>query len=87
MINKNKFSLIITFLIISIGGSATADEEAGYKINAGDILNISVWKEPDLQGETIVRPDGGISFPLVGDLIIKGKTVESVRLLITSKLQ
>ena len=87
MIRKNKLGLIITFFIFSIGGSAFADDETGYKINAGDILNISVWKEPDLQGETIVRPDGGISFPLVGDLNIQGKTVENVRQLITGKLQ
>ena len=87
MIRKNKLGLIITFFIFGIGGSAFADDEMGYKINAGDILNISVWKEPDLQGETIVRPDGGISFPLVGDLNIQGKTVENVRQLITGKLQ
>lgn len=46
----------------------------GYRINPEDVLEISVWKEPDLERSTVVRPDGGISFPLVGDLMAAGKT-------------
>lgn len=45
-----------------------------YRISAEDVLDISVWKEPDLQRQVIVRPDGGISFPLVGDVPAAGKT-------------
>ena len=36
---------------------------------------IAVWKERDLQAELLVRPDGGISFPLAGDLAAGGRTV------------
>lgn len=43
-----------------------ADQEP-YRIQPGDVLTVSVWKEQDLQGEVLVRPDGGLSFPLVGD--------------------
>ena len=45
-----------------------------YEISAEDVLDISVWREPDLQRQVIVRPDGGISFPLVGDIEAAGKT-------------
>jgi polysaccharide export outer membrane protein len=50
-----------------------------YLIQPGDVLQISVWKEPELQQEVIVRPDGGVSFPLSGDLQAAGKSAESLR--------
>jgi polysaccharide export outer membrane protein len=54
--------------------SEAAAEPAGYAIQPGDILQISVWKEEGLQSETIVAPDGMASFPLVGHLMAAGKT-------------
>ncbi|MEK6749692.1 MAG: polysaccharide biosynthesis/export family protein [Pseudomonadota bacterium] len=45
-----------------------------YRIGAEDILEITVWKEEGLKKEIVVRPDGGISFPLVGTLVAAGKT-------------
>ncbi|HTB28510.1 MAG TPA: polysaccharide biosynthesis/export family protein, partial [Steroidobacteraceae bacterium] len=50
----------------------TADLPAGYKLQPGDILQVVVWKETDLQSEVLIRPDGGISFPLAGDLAAAG---------------
>jgi polysaccharide export outer membrane protein len=50
-----------------------------YRVNPGDTLDISVWKEEDLQREILVRPDGGFSFPLAGDMVAKGKTVTEIR--------
>jgi polysaccharide export outer membrane protein len=57
-----------------------------YKINPGDIISISVWRESDLQREVLIRPDGKFSFPLAGDINAKGKSVEQVRELLTKKL-
>ena len=57
-----------------------------YKINPGDIIAISVWREPDLQREVLVRPDGKFSFPLAGDVDARGKSVEQVRALLEKKL-
>lgn len=51
----------------------------GYLIQPGDVLAVSVWKEPDLQQELLVRPDGGISFPLAGDLPAAGRTPTEVQ--------
>jgi polysaccharide export outer membrane protein len=56
-----------------------APQEASYLIQPGDLLQIMVWKEPDLQQEVVVRPDGGVSFPLSGDLQAAGKTAEAMR--------
>jgi polysaccharide export outer membrane protein len=38
-----------------------------------------VWKETDLQSEVLIRPDGGISFPLAGDLQAAGLTTDELR--------
>jgi polysaccharide export outer membrane protein len=46
-----------------------------YKIGAGDILEITIWKEPDLsRNEVLVRTDGKISFPLLNDVQAAGLT-------------
>ena len=58
-----------------------------YLIQAGDTLTISVWKESDLQADVLVRSDGGISFPLAGDLIAAGRTVTEVRGDLVTRLQ
>ena len=57
-----------------------------YLIGAEDVLNISVWKEPELNREVTVRPDGGVSFPLVGDIQVKGKTVDEVKTIVSKKI-
>ncbi len=50
-----------------------------YLLQPGDVLAVSVWKEEDLTTTVIVRPDGRISYPLVGELKAAGTSVESVR--------
>lgn len=57
-----------------------------YGIQPGDILIISVWKEEGLQGEVMVRPDGGISFPLVGDIQAAGKSIKQLSAQVTEQL-
>lgn len=45
-----------------------------YEIGPEDVLEISVWKEKDLQREVLVRPDGWLTFPLVGNIKAAGRT-------------
>jgi len=48
---------------------------AEYRIGAGDLLEISTWKEPDLsRKDVLVRVDGKLSFPLLGDIPAAGMT-------------
>ncbi len=58
-----------------------------YQIQPGDVLGVSVWKEEDLTREVIVRPDGQISFPLVGEATAAGETLEALRQELTNKLR
>ncbi|NUP08884.1 MAG: polysaccharide transporter [Polyangiaceae bacterium] len=50
-----------------------------YVIGPADGLTINVWQNGDLSTQAIVRPDGTITMPLVGDLKVAGKTPSQVR--------
>ena len=65
--------------------STTATE--AYTVKPGDVLSISVWKEPDLQSPVLVRPDGSFSFPLAGQMDARGKTVADLQALVTERLR
>jgi polysaccharide export outer membrane protein len=71
----------------AVDGSASSETAMGYKVQPGDMLHVSVWKEEGLDLDVLVRPDGGFSFPLAGDVDAAGKTVEQLRQEITQKLQ
>jgi len=66
---------------------ASDDALAAYHIQPGDVLQVSVWKEQDLQSEVLVRPDGAFSFPLAGDVDARGKSVEELRTELTARLK
>ncbi|WP_159816929.1 XrtA/PEP-CTERM system exopolysaccharide export protein [Colwellia sp. 20A7] len=56
--------------------SSNTDDINSYKylIGAGDVLNIFVWRNPEVSGSFIVRPDGMITTSLVEDIEVSGKT-------------
>ena len=66
--------------------TTTPSAPPGYLLQPGDLLSVTVWKEQDLTGDVLVRPDGGMSFPLAGDLEAMGKTVSQVQAEITGRL-
>lgn len=45
-----------------------------YLIGAGDVVNIFVWRNPEVSGTFVVRPDGMITTSLVEDISVSGKT-------------
>ena len=63
-----------------------AAASADYVIGVEDVLAVSVWKEPELTKNVNVRPDGKISFPLVGDLQASGKTPRQLSATLTEAL-
>jgi len=87
------FRYVSTFCLFlaSLSISAVQAQQTGvgleYRIGPEDVLHISVWKEEDLDREVLVRPDGGISFPLAGDLQVSGRTPIEVQDEIRSRLQ
>lgn len=47
---------------------------AGYAIGPDDVLDVTFWGEKDLAAEVVVRPDGNIALPLIGDVAAAGLT-------------
>lgn len=66
---------------------ARAQALPAYTLNAGDEIEVSVWKEPELQKLILIRPDGKFSFPLVGEINAVDRTVAQVTSEITTKLK
>jgi len=58
-----------------------------YRVGPEDVLEISVWREDTLKKEVLVRPDGGMSYPLIGEVQAAGKTVLEIRNEITQRLE
>jgi polysaccharide export outer membrane protein len=71
-----------------IGGTASgATTDAGYRINGGDLLHISVYGEENLNQDVAVQPDGWIAFPLVGNLDARGLTLKELQTKIAVNLR
>jgi polysaccharide biosynthesis/export protein len=68
-----------------VGGGPVTDN--AYVIGAEDVLNISVWHEAELTRQLIVRPDGKVTLPLVGELTAAGLTLPQLGGAITEGLK
>src|SRR5215510_5224947 len=62
------------------------DIASAYQIGPEDVLEISVWKNPELSRTVPVRPDGKVSLPLVNDIQASGLTPVDLRDQVTAKL-
>jgi len=62
-------------------------DNADYKIGEQDVLNITVWKEPQLSGPVVVRPDGKISVPLIDEVQAAGLTPMELQNLLLEKFR
>lgn len=76
----------VAFISLMLLFQAVGAEEKLYVIQPGDLLNISVWGEESLVADVPVRPDGYISFPLVGDVLAAGQTVSALKSSVGEKL-
>jgi polysaccharide export outer membrane protein len=57
-----------------------------YRVGPEDVLRISVWRDDALTREVLVRPDGLLSFPLIGDVKADGRTVEEIQTEVAQRL-
>jgi polysaccharide export outer membrane protein len=84
-------SLLTALVLLAVAGRATANDpevvHEPYRVQPGDVLTVSVWKEDGLTSDVFVRPDGGLSFPLAGDISASGKSIEDLRKEITERLK
>lgn len=82
------FAVALTILAVpAFAEDVTKDHVRDeYLIGPEDVLEISVWKNPDLSGEALVRPDGRITMPLIGDVKATGLSPDDLRKIIIEKL-
>ena len=66
--------------------AATPDQDK-YLLGPEDAIEISVWKEPDLTKQLVVRPDGKITYPLIGEVQASGQTVKQLQAEILKRLE
>jgi len=65
---------------------ARAYGESEFKLGPDDVVEVFVYKEPELSTTVVVRPDGKISLPLIGELSVNGKTALELQKEISQKL-
>jgi polysaccharide export outer membrane protein len=88
--NANHFRAFFAALVVSAAmwvSVPASSADSTYSVQPGDILTVSVWKEPSLQGPVLVRPDGGFSFPLAGEIDARGKSVADLQKILTDRLK
>jgi polysaccharide biosynthesis/export protein len=84
--------------VTSMGSGASAVQEMkpspmpattdpSYLIGPEDVLDVNVWKEPDMTRSVPVRPDGKISLPLINDVQAAGLTPQQLASSLTEKLR
>ncbi len=89
------FSLVMLAACVSIDPAKQASAKAAadayiagdYKIGSEDVLEVIVWKNPDLTKVVSVRPDGKISLPLIGDVDAEGLTVAQLKKALEARLK
>src|SRR5713226_8688241 len=65
-------------------GNSNASE---YRLGPDDVIDVFVWKEPELTTTVVIRPDGRISLPLTNDMEAGGKTAVQLQQEITQKVR
>lgn len=78
---------VLGLLVGTIGIEGWQAAEAEYLIGPGDVLQIVVWKHPDLSGTIPVRPDGKISVSLLDDVQAAGRTTVELKNAIASGMR
>jgi len=84
------FTLLLTITLVACSGTrgplsederppeSQAKTAPAFRLGTGDVISVSVWKNPDLSVRVPVRPDGYISVPLVGDVLAGGRTPDEI---------
>lgn len=73
-------------VIMALAMAPVAFAQGSYRIQPGDTLAISVIEDPNLNRSVLVRPDGGISLPIAGNIQAGGNSIGAVERLVTERL-
>jgi polysaccharide export outer membrane protein len=77
---------LIAALAFVLAAPMALAQAAGYRIQPGDALTVTVLEDETLNRQLLVLPDGRISVPLAGSIRASGQTVEAVERVIADRL-
>ncbi|MBI2816598.1 MAG: polysaccharide biosynthesis/export family protein [Acidobacteria bacterium] len=91
---RKQLSVALFLLALSSWGAeqkpapatSPASGDGEYRMGPEDVIQVWVWKEPDLSTTAVVRPDGKLSLPLIGELDAKGRTATQLQGEVKTKL-
>jgi polysaccharide export outer membrane protein len=102
-LSKRVMGLLVVGIFLMAGGCApginpVTEAQAGaaqavppgqdtYLLGPEDAIEISVWKEPELTKQLVIRPDGKITYPLIGEVQAAGFTVKGLQKEISNRLE
>lgn len=72
---------------VQAAAAQTAPPEDAYPLGPEDAIEISVWKEPELTKQLVIRPDGKITYPLIGEVQAAGLTVKQLQAEVLKRLE
>ena len=78
--------IALALLLAGLAAPAAHAQAAGYRIQPGDSLSVTVLEDDTLNRQLLVLPDGRISMPLAGSVTAGGQTVDAVERTIANKL-
>jgi polysaccharide biosynthesis/export protein len=95
---KGKLILIIACLLVTLNPLMRAEDKGSliqahafgddeYRLGPGDVIEVFVWKEPDLTTTAPVRPDGKVSLPLLNEIEAQNKTVAQLQMEVANNLR
>ncbi len=79
--------VLVGYLFLMVASVAHAEAPSSYKLRHGDLIQISVWGEDKMQKESLVLPDGSITYPLAGRVEVIGLTSTEAEKKIAEKLK
>jgi len=85
--NVTRVALVVLVAVMVLATAASAQRSAVYRIGQGDALSISVWRHPDLERAVVVRANGLITFPPIGDVTAAGLTTNELSREIMQRLR
>lgn len=83
-------ALVATLLLTALAAAAepaAEPEDAGYRIGRGDVVEVQVWREPDLSGRFTIDESGALPHMLVGSVPAAGATLPELRDRIVGRLE
>lgn len=78
---------ILAFLLLLAGAALSARAQGTYLVMPGDRLSVTVLEDPNLNSQVLVRPDGRITLPIAGSILVAGRSPEQIQATVRDRLR